>query len=103
MVSKHYPATNLDWPNSTLLHGEVPKAVAGLKKRSSANLIIMGSGVLISSLMEAGVIDEYFPMIAPVVLGTGRRLFADGVGASLRLVESMPTSKGVVIATYEQM
>ena len=43
------PETRLEWPNSTLLHGDIPAAVAGLKESSEANLVIMGSGVLIGS------------------------------------------------------
>src|SRR5438105_2981839 len=95
------PATRLDWPNSTLLHGDVPVAVAELRQSSGTNLVIMGSGVLIRSLMAADLIDEYLLMIAPVVLGTGRRLFAGGTQASLRLVDSSTTRTGVLIATYE--
>jgi dihydrofolate reductase len=101
-VTSSNPATSLDWPNSTLLHGDVPAAVAELKESSGANLVIMGSGELIGSLMAADVIDEYLLMIAPLVLGTGRRLFTDGVQASLRLVESATTRTGVVMATYER-
>ena len=93
-------ATRLDWPNSTLLHGDVPAAVADLKQGSSANLVIMGSGVLIASLMAADLIDEYLLMIAPVILGTGRRLFAGGA-AKLRLVDSVAAKTGALIATYE--
>ena len=93
--------TSLAWPNSTLLHGDVPAAVAELKRASSTNLVIMGSGVLIGSLMAADVIDEYLLMIVPVVLGTGRRLFAGGVRASLRLVESVTSPTGVVICVYQ--
>ena len=100
-VASSNPATRLEWPNSTLLHGDVPAAVADLKQSSSANLVIMGSGVLIASLMAADLIDEYLLMIAPLVLGTGRRLFAAGTQASLRLVDSSTTSTGVLIATYE--
>jgi dihydrofolate reductase len=100
-VASSSPATNLEWPNSTLLHGDVPAAVAELKGKSPTNLVIMGSGVLISSLMAAGVIDEYLLIIAPVVLGTGRRLFGEGVRATLRLTECVATSKGVLLATYE--
>jgi dihydrofolate reductase len=100
-VASSNAAAKLNWPNSTLLHGDVPAAVADLKKSSGANLAIMGSGVLISSLMVADLIDEYLLMIAPVVLGTGRRLFAGGTQVSLRLVDSSTTSKGVLIATYE--
>jgi dihydrofolate reductase len=75
--------------------------VGDLKESSSANLVIMGSGVLIGSLMAADLIDEYLLMIAPLVLGTGRRLFAGGTHASLRLVDSSTASTGVLIATYE--
>lgn len=100
-VSSSSPATALEWPNSTLLHGDVPAAVAELKQRESANLVIMGSGVLIGSLMAADVIDEYLLMIAPIVLGSGRRLFAGDTHTPLRLVECSTTSTGVVAAVYE--
>ncbi|HYW26859.1 MAG TPA: dihydrofolate reductase family protein [Terriglobales bacterium] len=100
-VASSSPATRLDWPNSTLLHGDVPAAVADLKERSGTNLVIMGSGALIGSLMAADLIDEYLLMIHPLVLGTGRRLFSGGAQASLRLVDSFATSTGVLIATYE--
>ena len=58
-VASTSPATKLNWPNSTLLHGDVPVAVAELKKRSDTSLVIMGSGVLIGSLMAADVIDAF--------------------------------------------
>jgi dihydrofolate reductase len=99
-VASTSPATKLDWPNSNLLHGDVPAAVADLKERSDTNLVIMGSGVLIASLMAADLIDEYLLTIAPLVLGAGRRLFPDGVHAALRLTECETTSKGVLVATY---
>jgi dihydrofolate reductase len=101
-VASSNPATRLDWPNSTLLHGDIPAAVADLKQSSATNLVIMGSGVLIRSLMAADLIDEYLLMIAPLVLGAGRRLFAGGTQTSLRLVNTTTTSAGVLIATYEQ-
>lgn len=66
------------------------------------NLVIMGSGVLIGSLIAADLIDEYLLMIHPLVLGTGRRLFPEGVQVSLRLTDSVTTSTGVVIASYER-
>jgi dihydrofolate reductase len=100
-VASSDPATRLDWPNSTLLHGDIPAAVADLKQSSDANLVIMGSGVLIGSLMAAHLIDEYLLMIHPLVLGSGRRLFTDGTEASLLLVDSSTTSKGVLVAIYE--
>lgn len=100
-VASSNPEARLDWPNSTLLHGDVPAAVADLKQSSNANLVIMGSGVLIGSLTAADLIDEYLLSIAPLVLGTGRRMFPEGVHAPLRLTDTMITSKGVIIATYE--
>jgi dihydrofolate reductase len=100
-VASSNSETKLEWPNSTLLHGDVAAAVAELKRSSDTNLVIMGSGVLIGSLMAAEVIDEYLVMIAPLVLGAGRRLFAPGVQALLRTVEVVSTSTGVVMVTYE--
>lgn len=100
-VASSDPAARLEWPNSTLLHGDVPAAVAELKRATSANLVIMGSGVLIGSLMAADLIDEYLLSITPLVLGTGRRIFPGGVHARLRLIESTRTATGVVIAVYE--
>src|SRR5437588_4988672 len=95
-VASSNPATRLDWPNSTLLHGDAPAAVADLKQGSSANLVMMGSGVLIGSLMAADLIDEYLLMIAPLVLGTGRRLFAGGTQASLQHIHNSPTNRAVL-------
>ncbi|MGH2907859.1 MAG: dihydrofolate reductase family protein [Solirubrobacteraceae bacterium] len=99
-VASSDPEARLQWPNSTLLHGDVPAAVGELKQSSEANLLIMGSGVLIESLMAADLIDEYLLLIAPRVLGGGRRLFASGVHASLRLVGCTIASTGALIATY---
>jgi dihydrofolate reductase len=100
-VASGNPETKLEWPNSTLLHGDVPAAVADLKLTSETPLVIMGSGALIGSLMTADLIDEYLLTIAPLVLGTGRRMFPDGVDRSLKLTDSTSTSKGVIVATYE--
>jgi dihydrofolate reductase len=91
----------LSWPNSTLLEGDVADAVAGLKLESGKDLQIMGSGALIQSLAPRDLIDEYLLMIHPLVLGSGRRLFPDGSPvARLRLIDSVTTTTGVVIATY---
>jgi dihydrofolate reductase len=91
----------LPWPNSTLLRGDIVDAVRALKAQSGGVLAIMGSSVLIGSLMAANLIDECLLMIHPLVLGTGRRLFPAGVHVSLRLTDSATTATGVVIATYE--
>lgn len=101
-VASSDPAAPLRWPRSTLLSGDVAAAVAELVRGSGPNLVIMGSGVLIASLMADDLIDAYLLMIAPVVLGEGRRMFAGGAHASLRLVDSAATDTGVLITTYER-
>jgi dihydrofolate reductase len=95
-------AEALPWANSTLLAGDAAEAVSELRNQPGNELHIMGSGELIGSLMPHGLIDEYMLMIHPLVLGSGRRLFQDGSPPTgLRLVESVTTTTGVVIATYQ--
>lgn len=92
----------LSWNNSTLLKGEAAEAVARLKERPGGDVVILGSGELVQSLMRHNLVDEYALPIHPLVLGSGRRLFPDGGAfASLRLVDAKPTTTGVVIATYQ--
>ena len=76
----------------------MPKAVTELKR--DRNLTVLGSGALVRSLLPAGVIDECHLLIHPIVLGSGRRLFDDGVRAALRLDRVVGTTTGVVIASY---
>jgi len=90
----------LPWPNSTLVTGDVAAAVGALKAHTDGVLGIMGSGELTGSLAAAGLVDEYLLMIHPMVLGTGRRQFADGVRTDLRLVECTPTSGGLLLVVY---
>ncbi len=92
----------LPWVNSTLLKGDVPEAVAGLKEQPGKDFLVMGSGVLVQTLMKHNLVDLYILLIHPLVLGSGRRLFPDGGAfAALRLVEAKTIPNGVVIATYE--
>lgn len=101
-VASTSAATRLAWPNSSLLHGDVPAAVAELKRTLPGDLVIMGSGQLIRSLLPHGLIDEYLLLIHPLVLGSGQRLFEpDKHLVKLRLVDSIPTTTGVIIATYQ--
>jgi dihydrofolate reductase len=80
----------------------VAEAVAQLKQQPGKDLNVMGSRELIQTLMCHGLIDEYLLLIYPLVLGAGRRLFADGVPpASLRLIDSTVSTTGVLIATYQ--
>jgi dihydrofolate reductase len=91
----------LPWVNSTLLQGDGATAVAKLKEQPGKDLVILGSGELVRSLMQRNLIDIYVLQIHPLLLGAGRRLFSeDGSRAALKLVDSKITSTGVIIATY---
>lgn len=100
-VASRSRETELEWPNSTLLGGDVPADVAELKLRGTGNLVIMGSGELIRSLLPHALIDEFLLMIHPLVLGSGQRLFAhDAERLDLQLADVGSSSTGVIIATY---
>lgn len=92
----------LPWANSSLLEGDPGETVAALKERLDEDIVVLGSGELVRSMMERGLVDRYVLWIHPLVLGSGRRLFTDGLStASLGLVDTTITTTGVVIATYE--
>jgi len=92
----------LPWQNSTLLKDDVPQAVAELREQPGKDIVVLGSGDLLQSLIRHGLVDEYMLLIHPLVLGSGRRLFPDdGSFARLRLVDSVATTTGVIIATYK--
>ena len=89
----------LPWVNSTVVGGA--DAVAELKQQPGKDLVVLGSGELVRSLMARDLIDELLLTIHPLVLGSGRRLFGDAP-AKLRLVDSTTTTTGVIIATYRR-
>jgi len=93
----------VEWNNSTLIKGDVGEQVAALKDQSGAEIQVHGSSQLIQTLIKHDLIDEYRLWIFPVLLGSGKRLFADGtIPAGLKLLETKTSSTGVVIATYER-
>jgi dihydrofolate reductase len=90
----------LPWPNSTLVR-DVPAGVERLKGELDGDLLVMGSGDLIRTLMQHDLIDEYLLVIHPLVLGTGGKLFAEGSPkTTFGLVDVTPTTTGAVILTY---
>jgi len=87
----------LPWENSTLVRGDL----AAFKEQTDEDLVVLGSGELLQTLMAEGLVDEYLLMIHPLVLGSGRRMFPDGGSPlNLKLAESITTTTGVVLATY---
>jgi dihydrofolate reductase len=94
-------AEPLEWQNSTLLRGDIAEAVDTLKAEQGKDLHVIGSPGLVQSLIGHDLVDELQLMIDPLVVGGGKRLFADdGALRTLRLVASQVTSTGAIIATY---
>src|SRR6266567_3903311 len=88
--------------NSILLQGDVAVEAARLKRQPGNELQVHGSATLVRTLMKHGLVDEYRLLIHPVVLGNGKRLFADGTTpAALQLIDTKTTSRGVVAHIYQ--
>jgi dihydrofolate reductase len=93
----------LTWSGAQRLDGNLATAVAGLKARPGREVQVHGSGMLAQSLMTEGLIDAYHLLTFPVILGHGRRLFAEGTPpAGLRLVDSRTSGSGVTMHAYEK-
>jgi dihydrofolate reductase len=93
---------SLDWGPAVPIEGDAAEGVAALKQAEGPELQVHGSGNLAQTLIRHGLVDEYHLWVFPVVLGQGRRLFADGtVPATLRLVDSKVSATGVFMGTYE--
>src|SRR5438046_4469119 len=94
---------SVDWNNSTLIKGNVAKYVAELKKQSGPEIQVHGSGDLLQTLFKNDLIDDLHLVTLPVLLGSGKRLFADGaIPAGLKLDSVKTSTTGVVIALYER-
>ena len=92
----------LEWQNSTVLQGDVAKAVAALKEEDGEDLHVIGSAEFVQTLIEHDLVDEFRVMIDPVVVGGGKRFLPDdGALRPLRLLDSQVTTTGAIIATYE--
>jgi dihydrofolate reductase len=91
----------LEWQHATLLDGDVAEAVAALKRQDGGDLLAIGSTRLVQTLVEHDLVDEFRVMVDPLVVGGGKRLFADdGVLRPLRLLDSQVTTSGAIIATW---
>jgi dihydrofolate reductase len=90
------------WAGSHVLDGDVAESVRDLKAQGEGRVAVLGSGVLVQSLITLELIDEYMLYIHPLVLGTGKRLFRETPRPlELRLLDCTPTTTGVLLATYE--
>lgn len=100
VASRGSPA--LEWSNSVPIEGDVADGIAKLKQEDGPELQVHGSANLIQTLLANDLVDRYRLMVFPVVVGSGKRLFAEGtLPGALKLVDSKVTATGVTIATYE--
>ena len=106
-MPKYVASTTLrdpEWNNTTVLSGDVVEEVRRLRERTAGNILVAGSATLVGALTQNDLVDEYRLMVYPIVLGTGKRLFRDGLETTaLRLVEGKPVGDaGVVVLTYRK-
>jgi class 3 adenylate cyclase len=89
------------WSNTTILSGDFASQVAELKRQPGKDILVEGSADLVAGLMEHDLIDEYQLLLFPVILGSGKHLFRDGIDLRpLRLVSSRVFGSGVVLLVY---
>ncbi|MGZ5497636.1 MAG: dihydrofolate reductase family protein, partial [Candidatus Aminicenantales bacterium] len=99
VVTKSLETTN--WDRSVLVKGDVVKEILKLKEQHGPELQVHGSGDLIQTLLKHDLVDELWLKTFPVILGRGKRLFAEGaIPASFQLLESRISPGGVITANY---
>jgi dihydrofolate reductase len=92
-----------EWSNSVLIEGDAAEGLAALKQEDGPELQVHGSANLIQTLLRHNLVDQYRLWVFPVVIGSGKRLFAEGaIPSGLRLIDSKVSTTGVVMGTYEQ-
>jgi len=91
----------VEWNNSRLIKENIPEEVFRLKQQPGQNILIYGSGDLVQTLMQSDLIDEYWLLVYPIVLGSGKRLFQDESKITLSLKETKTFSSGVVVLCYQ--
>lgn len=100
VASRGHPT--LEWSNSVLIEGDAAEGIAALKEEDGPELQVHGSANLIQTLLRHNIVDRYRLLIFPVVIGYGKRLFAEGaIPSGLRLIDSKVSNTGVVMGTYE--
>jgi dihydrofolate reductase len=91
-----------DWNNSTILRGDLGEEVAKLKQRYGGEIVVHGSAQLVQGLVDRDLVDELRLMVFPVVLGSGKRLFAAAGKHRLRLRDSRTLGDGIALLVYER-
>jgi dihydrofolate reductase len=101
VVSTTLTETSL-WRNSTIISGDVVEEVRKLKAQPGKNIMLDGSSVLAHTLIENDLVDEFALHVYPLVLGSGKKLFPDGMRVNLKLVEASSLPTGVTYMRYRR-
>ena len=91
----------LEWNNSMLIKDDIVEEITNLKQQDGKDITVHGSATLVQTLMQHDLVDRYRLLVYPLVLGKGKRLFEEGIPATLKLLESQSFSSGVVALVYE--
>ena len=100
MVSTTLTSADL-WRNSTLIRGNVPEEVSKIKALPGQNIYVDGSSMLVHTLAQHGLIDEYNLLVYPLVLGQGKKLFPEGLRQNLKRIDSRSFPTGVTQIRYQ--
>jgi dihydrofolate reductase len=93
--------TKADWNNTTIIKDNVVEAVAKLKEQD-VEIHIEGSATLVQLLVEAGLIDEFRFLVHPIIAGSGKRFYRDGMNTEgMKLIKSQTLDKGVLLLCYQ--
>jgi dihydrofolate reductase len=92
-----------EWSNSTIISSRAVKEITHLKQQPGHNILVFGSATLVESLMGADLIDEYRLLVHPIIMGSGKRAFKDGLATTkLALGETQTLSSGVIALCYQR-
>ena len=89
------------WRNSTIISNNVVEEVRKLKEQPGKDIYVDGSSVLVHTLAQADLVDEYHLLVFPIVLGSGKKVFPEGFYKGLKLVESKTFPSGVMLLRYQ--
>ena len=93
--------TSHAWQPSVFLNGDVAEEIAKIKQQQGPDLHVWGSSNLLQTLLKHDLVDEFWLMIFPVTVGSGKRLFAEGtIPATFKITEGQITPSGVIVVTY---
>jgi dihydrofolate reductase len=91
----------VDWNNTTIINQDIVNEISKLKQQEGNEIQIPGSAALVQSLMKEALIDEFRFLIHPIIIGSGKHFFQDGMSTSgMELIKTQPLDKGVVLLCY---